>query len=102
MESHEYPQRHFQAMTKLAGDLRAVPAQIIEHAYNYGAFGSWWTTVQRKGFVFRIAFDGKERQLTLERAGAATGSWEALASWPTGDDEGEAAIRQAVDRLRAV
>ena len=96
--------RHFQAMAKLAADLRTVPAQILEHAYNYGAFGSWWTTVQRKGFTFRIVFDGKERQLRLESTGTATGagSWEALASWPMGDDDGVTAIRQAVDRLRAV
>lgn len=57
-----------------------------------------------EGFTFRIVFDGKERQLRLESTGTATGagSWEALASWPMGDDDGVTAIRQAVDRLRAV
>lgn len=91
-------------MARLAGDLQTLPAQILAHAYNYSTFGSWWTTLQRKGIAFRIVFDGKERQLRLEREGTATGTghWEALDSWPADDDAGAQAIRDVVARLRAV
>ena len=104
MESQEYPVRHFQAMAELARDLRPLPAQILEHAYHYSAFGSWWTTLQRKGIAFRIVFDGKEEVLRLERAGTATGAdhWEELGAWPAAGGEGAHAIREVVARLKAV
>lgn len=79
--------QHFQLMAKLASNLATVPAQILEHGYDYKAFGSWWTTVQRSGNVFRIVFDGKERALRLECAtlSGRTDSWEVVCSWPAGD-----------------
>ena len=103
MESQEHPLRHFQGMVELAGELRSLPAQILEHTYNYSAFGSWWTTVQRRGITFRIVFDGKEGQMRLEQArpGAAT-QWEAVRSWPVDRHGGAAAIPEVVAHLRAV
>jgi hypothetical protein len=82
MEAQEYPLQHFQLMAKLAGDLITIPAQILAHEYRYNAFGSWWTTVQRRGIVFRIIFDGKERELRLERAtkSGQADSWKDLCS----------------------
>lgn len=102
MESQEYPLRHFQGMVKLANELRSLPAQILEHTYNYSAFGSWSTTIQRKGLTFRVVFDGKEGQMRLEQArpGAAT-QWEAVSSWPV-DTDGVGAIPEVVAHLRAV
>ena len=104
MESQEYPLQHFQAMAEFAGDLRRLSAQILEHGYNYSAFGSWWTTLQRQGVAFRIVFDGKEQQLRLERAGTTTGAqaWEALNSWAAADDQRAHALREVVARLRSV
>ena len=54
--------------------------------------------------AFRIVFDGKERQVRLERAGLATEaeSWETLHTWPVDDGERVQAIREVVARLRAV
>src|SRR5215467_2740325 len=86
MEPQEYAVRHFEAMAEVAADLRTLPSQILKHAYNYSAFGSWWTTLRRKGMTFRIVFDGKEQQLRREQASQATDgdSWEALDAWRTG------------------
>ena len=104
MESQEYPLQHFQLMAKLAGDLVAMRAQILEHGYHCNAFGSWWTTLQRRGIVFRIVFDGKERELRLERATRSdkAESWEELDSWSASDPDGAGAFPEVVARLRAV
>jgi hypothetical protein len=89
-------------MARLAAELRMLPAQVLEHAYHYSAFGSWSTTLRRKGIAFRIVFDGKERQLRLEQADTATESWEACHTWSADDGEGAHAIQEVVARLRAV
>jgi hypothetical protein len=103
MKSQMYPLRHFETMTTLARELATLPAQILEHAYNYGDFGSWWTTVQRKGIIFRVVFDGKDHQLRLEQAETGDASkWEVLCSWPVDSDGAVAAIPEVVARLRAV
>jgi hypothetical protein len=102
MEEPEYPLRHFQLMVQLAGDLRSLPAQILEHGYRYDAFGSWWTTLRRHGTAFRIVFDGKERQLRLERASstAEADTWEELSSWRTNDPDAAHSLPDVVARLR--
>ena len=103
MESQEYPLHHFQDMVMLADELRSLPAQILEHTYNYSAFGTWWTIVQRKGITFRIVFDGKEGQVSLEQAtsGGAT-QWKAVRSWPVDRAGAAAAITEVAAHLRAV
>jgi hypothetical protein len=104
MDPQEYPVRHFESMAELAAELRTVPAQVLEHAYHYSAFGSWWTTLRRTGIAFRIVFDGKEGQLRLEQAGRVTEaeSWEALHTWQADDGESAHVLREVVARLRAV
>ncbi len=91
-------------MAKLAGDLVTIPAQLLAHGNHYNAFGSWWTTVQRRGIVFRTVFDGKERELRLERAtkSGQADSWEDLCSWSASDRDGALALPEVVTRLRAV
>src|SRR2546428_13987418 len=98
MEEQEYPLQHFQLMAKLAGDLVTIPAQILAHEYNYNAFGSWWTTVLRRGIVFRVVFDGKERELRLERAARSgpADTWEDLCSWPASDGDGAHLLPEVV------
>lgn len=92
MVAQEHPVEHFRLTVRLAEDLRALPAQIVKHAHEYDAFGSWGTTVRRRGQVFRIAFDGKERRASLEREPAApNGPWTELSSLPT-TDQGPAPV----------
>jgi hypothetical protein len=104
MEAREDSRRHFQLMAKRAGDLATIPARILAHEYRHDAFGSWWTTVRRRGDVFRIVFDGKERELRLERAteSGQAESWEDLCSWSAGDRDGAHLLSEVVSRLRAV
>ena len=104
MEAQDHALRHFQLMVELADNLRTLPAQILEHRYEYSAFGSWWTTLQRHGMTFRIVFDGKEQQLRLDRATASgkAGDWEELFSCSTSDRDGVHPILDIVARLKAV
>ncbi|HKB16493.1 MAG TPA: hypothetical protein VKF62_10520 [Planctomycetota bacterium] len=104
MEDKDYPVEHFRRMVRLAEDLRTVPAQIMEHAYHHEAFGSWVTTVGRRGRLFRIVFDGKEREVRLERATTTgdTRRWgEVGSSAATGPSDAQA-IAEMVDRLKEV
>jgi hypothetical protein len=104
MEAREDSRRHFQLMAKLAGDLGTIPARILAHEYRHDAFGSWWTTVRRRGDIFRIVFDGKERELRLERAteSGQAESWEDLGSWSAGGRDSAHLLSEVVSRLRAV
>lgn len=104
MEAQDYPVEHFRLMARLAEDLRALPAQIVEHAYHHDALGSWFTTVRRHGRIFRIVFDGKEGQVRLERETAAAKSeqWEELCSFPATDQGGAQVLPDIVARLRPV
>jgi hypothetical protein len=104
MEAQEDSRRHFQLMAKLAGDLGTIAARILAHEYRHDAFGSWWMTVQRRGDIFRIVFDGKERELRLERAteSGQAESWEDLGSWSAGDRDSEHLLPEVVSRLRGV
>jgi hypothetical protein len=68
--------------------MSAGPA-ALPRAKNRGhdAFGSWCTILRRRGLRFRIVFDGRERQMRLERETAAkTDQWAELYSLPTTDD----------------
>jgi hypothetical protein len=55
-------------MARVAGRCRAMRAQILEHAYHYNAFGSWWLSLDFRGRLYRIALDARGSELTLERA----------------------------------
>jgi hypothetical protein len=104
MEAQDHAVRHFQLMVELADDLRTLPAQILDHRYEYSAFGSWWTTLRRHGTTFRIIFDGKEQQLRLDRATASGNAddWEEIFSCSTSDHDGGRSVLEVVTRLKAV
>ncbi len=104
MDAQKYPVRHFESMAELAEELRQLPAQVLGHAYHYSVFGSWWTTLRRKGIIFRIVFDGKEQHMRLEQAGTGseTESWVALQIWPADVSGSAQAIREVLAHLRAV
>ena len=104
MQAQEYPVEHFRLMTRLAEDLRSLPAQIEEHEYSYSTFGSWCTTVRRRGHLFRIIFDGKELEVRLDREikGFKTEQSEDLCALPTTGQDLPVVITEIVARLRAV
>ena len=104
MEPQDYPVEHFRLMVRIAEDLRTLPAQIVAHEYCHDAFGSWTTTVRRRGGTFRIAFDGKEREVRLEREttkGKAS-EWAQVCLLPTTDPSGAQAIPDMVARLKTI
>jgi hypothetical protein len=102
-EARDHPVEHFRLMVGLAKELQTLPAQIVKHAYHHDAFGSWCTTVRRRGLLFRIVFDGKERRVRLDRETAPkTDQWAELCSLPTTDQAGTQAIPDILARLRAV
>ena len=86
MESHDYPIEHFQMMAELAVRLKSAPAHILEHSYSYESFGSWWFTFKRSGKKFRVAFDGRDKYLSLERGVIADGS-KIVAEWQAVDGQ---------------
>ncbi len=67
-DAQGYAIRHFDDMKRFATALEALPAQVVEHRASFAAFGSWWTTVRFNGVSLRIVFDGRDRQVVLERS----------------------------------
>jgi hypothetical protein len=55
-------------MARLAVRCRAMRAQVLEHVYQYGAFGSWLLYFDFRGGLYRVVLDARESELTLERA----------------------------------
>ena len=68
MEPHDYPIRHFAALAAFATALKAIPAQVLDCAYSYESFGSWSITLRCKGITVRAIHDGREREVSLQRA----------------------------------
>lgn len=68
MEGLDYPVRHFEMMARLAVRCRAMGAQVLEHVYQYSAFGSWLLYFDFRGGLYRLVLDARESELTLERA----------------------------------
>lgn len=70
MESQDYPVRHFEALAAFATALKAVPAQVLDSAYSYESFGSWSLTLRCKGITLRVVYDGRDREVSLQRSRA--------------------------------
>jgi hypothetical protein len=68
MSAKPEQERHFGAMIRLIERLSAAPAEILEHHYSYQSFGSWSCVVRCRGVVLRITFDGRERDLVVQRS----------------------------------
>jgi hypothetical protein len=66
--NQEYQVRHFAHMADFATALKSLPAEVMEHYYSYASFGGWWVIVRCRGISFRVAFDGREGQLSVERS----------------------------------
>src|SRR5262245_29740614 len=104
MEEPDPPVEHFRRMVGLAEDLRTLPAQVLEHSYHHEAFGSWELTVRRRGQTFRIVFDGKEREVRLERA-TTTGNtrrWGGVGASSSAGASGAQDIAEMGARLKEV
>ncbi len=82
MESPDYPIAHFSKMTAIATALKPLPAEILEHCFNYSSFGSWWLVVRHRGIPIRVVFDGREQMLTIERSSSRDepSSWQTVVS----------------------
>ena len=68
MDDQDYPIRHFEQMVSLANALRAWPAQILEHRYYYETMGTWVTVLRYRGVPIKLAFDGREGEVQLQRS----------------------------------
>ncbi|HWP63706.1 MAG TPA: hypothetical protein VNO86_09575 [Candidatus Binatia bacterium] len=68
MDAQEHPVRHFEQMIRLVERLLPLPAQLLQHVYSFEAFGSWSCIVRCRGVPIRIAFDGRDRELVVERS----------------------------------
>ena len=104
MDAQEYPLQHFQQMMELAAGLKSLPAQVLDHSYSYEAFGSWWLTLRLKGVVFRIARDGREEELVLQKSKTRKPpyDWEVPISRQQIATGHTIALRDVIDALRAV
>jgi hypothetical protein len=68
LHAGDYQIRHLQNLIRLVGMLRSLPARLEDHEYSYTSFGSWWANVRFRGILFRIVFDGRDRELVIERS----------------------------------
>lgn len=93
---------HFEQMKKLAARLAELPAEIRLHEYDPEAFGSWWVVLRFKGDRFRLSYDGRDSELTLERSDArrAPDVWGPHV-WRSPTLEGEAFFSGVIGALRA-
>jgi hypothetical protein len=92
--------RHFHAMGNLVQKLATVPAELVEHQFNPGSFGSWLILLRHRGRLLRVLFDGRDSTCRLERVLNQAPLqlivlWENVAQLPALLDEIVAAIRQA-------
>jgi hypothetical protein len=86
-------------MIDLSDTLTKFPAQILQHIYDYEAFGSWWLTIKYKGKRYRILFNGKEGRLVIELA--EVDEWKEIASQKSRQytvDEITLLFREAIER----
>ena len=89
MKSREHAVLHFSFMAEFTSALKALPAEVLGHAYSYEAFGSWSMVVRCQGVPLRIAFDGKDRRISTQRSTTpkAPYLWEAPMSEQMVDPE---------------
>lgn len=104
MEEQNYPIRHFEQMGRLATELKALPAQVLEHGYSYESFGSWWTVIRFKGVPFRLSFDGHDGELVLERSASRKPPYNwGDAMWrKSGGAEGALEVVELIDAIRSI
>jgi len=101
MDAQDYPIRHFQEMDRLATTLKDLPAQVLDHAYFYEAFGSWSMTIRYKGCLLRLTFDGKEHEYRLEKSATAGSPYAWSSVWNRTDLSENAATSAIIDAIRA-
>lgn len=101
MESHDYPLRHFELMIKLAGELKAIDAEMLEHNYNYESFGSWWFTIMLRGQRYRIVYDGKGYFLRIDQNAGEKfkEDWREMIEEPLVDRNDEQLVRQVLSLI---
>ncbi len=74
---------HLSTMVDFVAHAATIPAEVREQAYSYDSFGSWRVVLWYNGRVLQVRWEGKERTLSVERAGSRTPpfDWEPVATW---------------------
>jgi hypothetical protein len=71
LKAQDFPIEHFSLMAEVATLLKEQSAQVLEHHYDYRAFGSWHIEFLKQGKPSRLIFDGRDSIITLEESNAA-------------------------------
>jgi hypothetical protein len=102
MQDQEYPARHFDQMARLVKALGGLAAQMLEHGYSYESFGSWWSIFRFKGIPFRVGFDGRDREVGIERSKGlkAPYEWSEISRRTLDTGAADALERHLVDALK--
>lgn len=106
MDPQDYPIRHFESMVRLAAVLKTLPAQILEHRYDYDSFGTSSTIVRYKGIPLRIVVSPRDGSVQLQRSATRKHpySWQDCWRHPTvpGEDPfGESLLTAITDSVQA-
>jgi hypothetical protein len=87
-DSQSLAATHLRSMVELIQRLREVPAECRDHSYSADAFGSWRMTVRCHGVPVRVSYDGREREVIVERSASRKSpyTWSRCAAIPSGAD----------------
>lgn len=104
MDPQDFPIRHFSQLAEIAAELKALPAQVLDHGYSYQSFGSWSTVMRYRGILIRVLFDGKEGELRLQRSASVKPPYDwADASWRRAvDSAADIPVRELLDAIRTM
>jgi hypothetical protein len=84
MSARDHAVDHFEAMSRFAASLSALPAQVLKHSYKYASFGSWTVTFRCRGRMFRLIYDGRKQEHVLERSASRHSPHEWVMAWHHG------------------
>jgi hypothetical protein len=81
----DLPIRHFDQMAAFASALKALPAQMTRHLYEYEAFGSWECVLRFHDETLRVVHDGRDSVIVVQKSSEKSGphrqnSWKSIES----------------------
>jgi hypothetical protein len=84
MGARDHAVDHFSEMARFAASLADLPAQVLEHSFTYSSFGSWALTFRHRGRLFRLNYDGRDQEHTLELSASRHSPHEWATVWRHG------------------
>jgi hypothetical protein len=84
MGARDQPVDHFSEMSRFAASLADLPAQVLEHSYNYLSFGSWTITFKHRSRLFRLSYDGRDQEHILELSSSRHSPYDWAVIWHHG------------------